>query len=209
MHETHPHEPRHGDHYVTLAAPASAEPPKTRGSRFLGEAFPASEEAEVAVRLDAVRRRAHAATHHAWGWRAPDGTPRYSDAGEPYGTAGIPIFREIEGRGLAGVLVVVTRHYGGTKLGTGPLARAYAEAAALALDAALKREVVVRLPVRLAFAFADTSPAMRTVERFDAEIAETAYTAEGTTLLVQVRRSQAGALRAAFVEALGGRGAVG
>jgi putative IMPACT (imprinted ancient) family translation regulator len=194
------------DHYRTLAAPATAEPPKTKGSRFLAEAFPAADEAAAAAHLGAVRRREHAATHWCWAFRAPDGTPRYSDAGEPAGTAGLPIFREIEGRRLAGVLVVVTRYYGGTKLGTGPLARAYAEAAGRALDAAPKTEVVVRVPVRLAFAFADTSPAMRTVERFEAEVADTAYTAEGTALLVWVRRSQAGALRAAFVEALGGRG---
>ncbi|HLT47454.1 MAG TPA: YigZ family protein [Rubricoccaceae bacterium] len=198
------------DRYLTLAAPARAEPPKTKGSRFIGEAFPAEDEAAVAERLDAVRRREHAATHHCWAWRrAPDGADwRYSDDGEPSGTAGLPILREIEGRRLAGVLVVVTRYYGGTKLGTGGLARAYAEAAALVLDAAPKTEVVVRVPVRLHFAFADTSPAMRTVERFDAEVAETAYSAEGTELLVRVRASQAAALADAFVEALGGRGEV-
>ena len=200
-------EERPTDRYVTLAAPALAEPPKTRGSRFIGEAFPAPDEEAVAARLEAVRKREHAATHHGWAWRrAPDGAPRFSDDGEPYGSAGIPILREIEGRGLAGVLVVVTRYYGGTKLGTGGLARAYAEAAALALEEAPKTEVVVRVPVRLRFAFADTSPAMRTVERFDARIADTAYSAEGTALHVLVRRSQADALTAAFAEALGGRG---
>ena len=198
------------DRYVTLAAPARAEPPKTKGSRFIGEAFPVEDEAGVTAHLDAVRKREHAATHHCWAWRcAPDGADwRFSDGGEPSGTAGLPILREIEGRGLAGVLVVVTRYYGGTKLGTGGLARAYAEAAALVLDEAPKRAVVVRVPVRLRFAFPDTSPAMRTVERFDAEVAETAYSAEGTELLVHVRASRAVALAAAFVEALGGRGEV-
>ena len=68
-------------------------------------------------------------------------------------------------------------------------------------------EHVVRVPVRLRFAYDDTSPAMHTVNRFDAEIAEQHYTAN-TELVVRVRRSEAEALRAAFVEALGGRGEV-
>ncbi|NNF58255.1 MAG: YigZ family protein [Rhodothermaceae bacterium] len=196
------------DSYRTLAQAALAEPPKTKGSRFTGEAFPVADEAEAMARLAAVRKREHAATHHCWAYRlGPDEQGvRYSDDGEPNSSAGLPILREIEGRDLAHVLVVVTRYYGGTKLGTGGLARAYGEAAALVLEKAPKTEVVLRVPVRLQFAFADTSPAMHTLGRFDAEIAETNYTADGTEITVQVRRSQADALMAAFVEALGGRG---
>ena len=198
------------DRYVTLRQTARAEPPKTKGSRFIGEAFPVADEAAAMGHLDAVRRREHAATHHVWAYRlAPDGSAvRYSDDGEPSGTGGLPVLKEIESRGLAHVLVVVTRYYGGTKLGTGGLARAYAAAAALVLEEAPKRAVVVRRPVRLRFAFADTSPAMRTVERFGAHVADTRYTAEGTELLVHVRASLAEALAEAFVEALGGRGEV-
>ena len=116
--------------------------------------------------------------------------------------------REVEGRGLTDVLGVVTRYYGGTKLGVGGLMRAYAEAAGAALDAGRVREVVVRVPVRLRFAFADTSPAMRLLDRFDAEVAEQSHTASGTELDLRVRRSEADALRAAFVEATAGRGEV-
>ncbi|HLA62868.1 MAG TPA: YigZ family protein, partial [Rhodothermales bacterium] len=121
------------DRYPTLAAsPAPVEPPKTKGSRFIGDAFPARSEAEVAACLERVRRREHTATHHCWAARlgvpGPTGygaRPRYSDDGEPGGSAGLPILREIDRRGLSDVLVVVTRYYGGTKLGTGGLARAY------------------------------------------------------------------------------------
>src|SRR5690606_12889518 len=103
------------DRYRTLAAPAAAEPPKVKGSRFIGEAFPAGSEDEAAALLEAVRRREHAATHHCWACRfgAPGPTgdgarPRYSDDGEPGGSAGLPILREIDKRGLSDVLVVVT-----------------------------------------------------------------------------------------------------
>lgn len=197
------------DRYRTLAAPAQAEPPKTKGSRFIADAFPVRDEEEAMAFVESVRRREHAATHWCWAFRlGPGDAGRASDAGEPSGTAGLPIAREIEGHGLHHVLVVVTRYYGGTKLGTGGLARAYGEAAAHVLEEARKRVVTVRVPVHLRFGFPDTSPAMRTVEGFDAEIADTAYSAEGTTLLVWVRASQAEPLAAAFVEALGGRGEV-
>ena len=197
------------DSYRTLARPASAEPPKTKGSRFIGEAFPVATEEEAMARLEAVRKREHAATHWCWAYRlGVEGDAfRYSDDGEPSGSAGAPILRQIEARELTNTLVVVTRYYGGTKLGTGGLVRAYGEAASEVLDAARIVEHVVRVPVRLRFAYDDTSPAMHTVNRFDAEIAEQHY-AEDTELVVRVRRSEADALRAAFVEALGGRGTV-
>jgi uncharacterized YigZ family protein len=192
-----------------IARPTLAEPPKSKGSRFIGEAFPVTTEAEAEARLDAVRKREYAATYWCWAWRLGlEGDAfRTSDDGEPSGSAGAPILRQIDARDLTNTLVVVTRYYGGTKLGVGGLVRAYGEAASDALDAARTVEHVVRVPVRLRFAYDDTSPAMHTVNRFDAEIAEQHYTAN-TELVVRVRRSEAEALRAAFVEALGGRGEV-
>ncbi len=197
------------DSYRTIARSSAAEPPKTKGSRFLGEAFPATTEAEAEAHLGAVRRREHSATHWCWAWRlGTDGDHfRYADDGEPSGSAGAPVLRQLDARGLTNTLVVVTRYYGGTKLGTGGLVRAYGEAASETLDAARIVERIIRVPVRLRFAYADTSPAMHTVGRFDAEIAEQHY-GDDTELVVRVRRSEADALRAAFVEALGGRGAV-
>lgn len=197
------------DSYRTIARSASIEPPKTKGSRFLGEAFPIATEADAEACLAAVRKREYSATHHVWAWRLrPAGDAfRYSDDGEPSGSAGAPIFRQIEGRDLTNVLVVVTRYYGGTKLGTGGLVRAYGEAAGAALDAARVVERIVRVPVRLRFDYADTSPAMHTVGRFDARVIDQRY-GDDTELVVHVRRSQAEALQAAFVDALGGRGEV-
>jgi putative IMPACT (imprinted ancient) family translation regulator len=160
--------------------------------------------------LDAVRRREHAATHHVWAYRlGPDGAEaRFSDDGEPSGTGGMPVLRAIEAADLTDTLVVVTRYYGGTKLGTGGLARAYGDAAATVLSGAPVTEHVVRTPVALRFAFADTSAAMRLLDRFDAVRAEEAYDAAGTVLHLRVRVSQAEALGDAFVEATAGRGQV-
>ena len=202
------------DAYRTLAAPHDAEPPKTKGSRFLGNVAPAGDEAEALVVVDAVRRREHAARHWCWAFRlgASGETWRASDDGEPSGTGGRPILQEIEGAGLTNVVGVVTRYYGGTKLGTGGLARAYGEAARLALDEArqrrLVREVTVRVPLTLRYGFEDTSAAMRAVQSFDAEVADQTYSAEGGALVLAVRRSHAEPLAAAFVDATAGRGRV-
>ena len=202
------------DQYRTLRAAAQAEPPKTKGSRFIGEAFPARTEDEAQRHLDAVRRREHAATHHCWAWRlTPDGSLfRTSDDGEPNGSAGAPIHRQIEGHHLTDVLVVVTRYYGGTKLGTGGLVRAYGAAAAAALDQARAAGLVVtrtvRVPVEVAYAHADTGAAMQTLARFDARLQDPAYGPDGARVVAAVRASEVEGLEAAWTEALGGRGTI-
>ena len=198
------------DTFLTLAGVARAEPPKTKGSRFLAEAAPAaSADAALAV-VEGARQREHAARHHGWAYRlGPDApAPRSSDDGEPSGSTGPPILREIEARDLFGVVVVVTRYYGGTKLGVGGLQRAYGGAAADALDGARLRRVTLRETVRLGFAFDDTAAAMRLLDQFDAEVADQTYSPEGSELVLGVRRSQAAALGAAFIEATSGRGRV-
>ena len=198
------------DTYRTLARAARAEGDKVRGSRFPADAFPVQTEAEAEAALAAVRRREHAARHHCWAWRlgtaADAGGPRvrYADDGEPGGTAGAPILRQIEARDLTGVLVVVTRYFGGTKLGTGGLARAYGDAAALVLDAAPVEECVLREALAVRFAYDDTSAVHHALGSFDVEMGEAAYGAD-TRLAVRVRRSEAEALRARLVEITAGR----
>ena len=198
------------DTFLTLAAPAAAEPPKTKGSRFLGDALPVRTEAEALDAVAAVRAREHAATHVCWAFRLGPGGDvwRTQDDGEPGHSAGAPILREIEARDLTDVVVAVTRYYGGTKLGVGGLVRAYGEAAAAALDAGRPARGTARVPVRLRFAFGDTAGAMRLLDLYDAEVADQSFSPEGTELALRVRRSHAAPLRAAFVEATAGRGEV-
>ena len=145
---------------------------KVKGSRFIAEVWPAADEKEAEERLSEIRRREYNATHHCWAYRlgVAGNTFRYSDDGEPNGTAGLPIYRQIEGRELTNTLVVVTRYYGGTKLGTGGLARAYGEAASAALDSSEIAVEIVRQHLRIRFAYADTSPAMHTIDQFDVKI---------------------------------------
>ena len=98
----------------------------------------------------------HDATHHVWAIRLADGTTRYDDDGEPSGTGGRPILASIEAADLVDTVCVVTRYFGGTKLGAGGLARAYGQAASLALDLGPKRRVQ-RAEVRhVRYSFTDT-----------------------------------------------------
>lgn len=121
----------------TVAGRHLEEIPKVKGSRFWATVDTcASIDAALAL-VDDVRAQWPDATHHCWAWRgAGRDAWRYADDGEPSGSAGKPILNAIDGRDLEDVAVVVTRYFGGTKLGVGGLVRAYGACAAAALDAA-------------------------------------------------------------------------
>jgi len=194
------------DAYRTIEDSARAEQ-RVDGSRFLADAAPVTDRQDVATRVEAIRSREHKATHHCTAYRigVEGEEARYNDDGEPSGTAGPPILRQIDARTLTNTLVVVTRYFGGTELGTGGLARAYGDAAAAALDRASVVERIVRVPVRLRFDYNDTAPAQQVLRQFDTEVQESEYTAV-TTLTVGVRRSEVDAFVEAFTNALSDRG---
>ena len=105
-------------------------------SRFLGLITPVTTEAEARARLEAVKKREYDARHNCWAYILHSGQKRYSDDGEPQGTAGQPILNVLEREGVQDVLCIVTRYFGGILLGAGGLCRAYTKAAKDALDAA-------------------------------------------------------------------------
>ncbi len=111
------------------------ETDKVRGSRFIASATPIEDEPSFKAFLDGIREEMPDATHHCWAYRVEGDACRSSDDGEPRGSAGVPILNQITGLGLERTGVVVTRYYGGTKLGTGGLVRAYGGAAREALEA--------------------------------------------------------------------------
>jgi uncharacterized YigZ family protein len=124
------------DHYRTLAAPSEFRQ-KIDRSEFLGIAFHVETEDEFFAELATLAKRHYDATHLCWGFRLfakGDIRARSADAGEPSGTAGKPILSAIEGADLYDTAVIVVRWYGGVKLGTGGLSRAYRETAAEALQ---------------------------------------------------------------------------
>ena len=97
-------------------------------SRFLGITFPVSTPEEAAEQIAGIRKKYYDARHNCYAYRL-EGAEKFSDDGEPSQTAGKPMLDVLAGAGLVGALVVVTRYFGGTLLGTGGLVRAYTEAA--------------------------------------------------------------------------------
>ena len=105
-------------------------------SRFIGEIWPVSTEEEARQRVADVKKKYHDARHSCWCFLLRDGTIRYSDDGEPQGTAGQPMLEVFSRAGITDCVCVVTRYFGGVLLGTGGLVPAYTKSAKDALDAA-------------------------------------------------------------------------
>ena len=125
--------------YLTPAGGGSSEYIEKK-SRFLGRVFPVSSEEEARACVEAVRKEHYDARHNCWCYILRGGQKRYSDDGEPQGTAGQPMLNVFEREGIENVCCVVTRYFGGILLGTSGLVRAYTAAAKDALtDAGINR----------------------------------------------------------------------
>jgi uncharacterized YigZ family protein len=136
--------------FDTLAAAQRYEL-RVRRSLFIAVAWPASSEEQARARIEDLRREYPDASHHCWAYRVSTGTgesERSHDAGEPAGTAGVPILQAARSAALLNVVVAVARYFGGTKLGKGGLARAYRDAAAGALANAPRVRSVPRTILR-------------------------------------------------------------
>lgn len=107
-------------------------------SRFIGRLWPVETETEALERIQEMKKRCYDATHNCWAYIIKDGPTRFSDDGEPGGTAGMPIVQVLQRENLFNAVCVVTRYFGGILLGAGGLVRAYTKGAKIAVDAAGK-----------------------------------------------------------------------
>ena len=124
--------------YLTIKGTGSGEYVEKK-SRFLGLALHVESEEEAAAQLERIRKQYYDARHNCYAWIIGEQKEkiRSSDDGEPSGTAGKPILGVLEGSGCTNIMIIVTRYFGGTLLGTGGLVRAYTKAARDALEDAL------------------------------------------------------------------------
>lgn len=158
-----PSDPEEGPYF----APGSRRHGEIRekGSRFLAVLVPVETETGATVALDELRSEHRDATHHCWARRL--GLPareRSSDDGEPAGTAGMPILQVLRGAELSDAMIVVVRWYGGTKLGKGGLARAYAAAAREALEGVRRVERVERVTLEVVLPYAQVGAVKRLLD---------------------------------------------
>ena len=107
-------------------------------SRFIGRVWNVETEEEALAKIQEMKKQHYDATHNCWAYIIKDGAVRFSDDGEPGGTAGMPMLQVLQREGLYNIVCVVTRYFGGILLGAGGLVRAYTKGAKIAVDAAGK-----------------------------------------------------------------------
>jgi uncharacterized YigZ family protein len=188
-----------------LVQPASAEQ-IIKKSRFLGIAIPIASEDEakaaIAAQSDAD------ANHNCWAWRI-GGTYRFSDDGEPSGTAGKPILAAIDGQTVDKVLVVVVRWFGGVLLGSGGLVRAYGGTAAMCLRGAQLIEMKPSVEGRFHLDFSDLALVKARLAAFrDLQILEENFGGSGADFVVRIVETDADAVIRLVSDLTSGRSAV-
>ncbi len=194
------------DSYYTIAAESEIEI-KIKGSKFFGRAFPCTDETEAEDILKSIQKKYYDASHHCFAYRVGHGAEikfRYSDAGEPSGTAGRPIFDRIEGKNLTNIIIIVTRYFGGTKLGTGGLTHAYSETAAKAIEKAGVVEKYLTQRFSMVVNFSDYNNVERLFNKYDVDITRRDFT-DIVELTVEIRLSSIDKIKGELIELTSGR----
>jgi uncharacterized YigZ family protein len=185
----------------TLASPWRHEE-DIRKSRFLAQAVPVGSPTEALAFFEAAGDPA--ATHNCWAYRIGDAY-RFNDDGEPGGTAGRPMLQAIDGQGCDRVAVVVTRWYGGIKLGAGGLARAYGGTAAECLRLAPRVAIVAMGRLSIRCDFAELALVSARIRDMDATIEQENFVADGAELTVLAPLDRLDAIAARVVDLSRGR----
>lgn len=178
-------------------------------SRFIAQVFPVSSEDEVSASIESIKKQYWDARHHCWAYvigRNP-GTERMSDDGEPAGTAGKPILEVIRGRGLTDVLVVVTRYFGGTLLGTGGLVRAYTSAAVEGLAHAEILRKVPGLRLKIRIDYTGLGKIQYLLAKRDINVLDTVYT-DHVEIMAEVTVQDVESLKKEITEGTSGKAVI-
>jgi uncharacterized YigZ family protein len=176
-----------------------------RKSHFLAHAAPVDSPQQALAYVQAVSDAS--ATHNCWAYRIGQDY-RFNDDGEPGGTAGRPILQAIESQGIDRVAVVVTRWYGGIKLGAGGLARAYGGTAAECLRLAGRRPIVAMARLGMHCDFADLALMKARLKEFGVEIEQERFDADGVTLTMRLPADHVPEAQARIVDISRGRSGV-
>ena len=154
------------DTYKTIASPTEEILFKEKNSKFFGYAFPISEEAEIKPILETLRKKFPDAGHFCYAYQigSTDISYRANDDGEPSNSAGMPIYGQIQSKGLTNIIIVVIRYFGGTKLGVGGLISAYRTTAQMSLEQAEIIEKTVDIHLVITFDYQNINKVMRLIK---------------------------------------------
>ena len=173
-------------------------------SRFIGRAWPVETEEEALAHIAEMKKQHYDATHNCWAYVIKDGAVRFSDDGEPGGTAGMPMVQVLQKEQLYNVVCVVTRYFGGTLLGAGGLVRAYTKGAKIAIDAAGKSMKRVWSVIYLPIPYSFYERVKLEIAAFNGVIRDTQFGAE-IELEILVARGQAQAFLDRIVDMTAGQ----
>lgn len=175
------------EEYRTVAAPASAELVEKR-SRFIATVKPVQSEDEALEFLEALKKKYWDSRHNVYAYIIEkNNIQRYSDDGEPAGTAGVPVLDMIKKEGLCNLIVVVTRYFGGILLGTGGLVHAYSKSAKMGIEAAGPVTMVLCREVKISCDYSLLGKVQNEILNQGLKISETDYqTAVCVNVLVPV-----------------------
>ena len=147
-------------------------------SRFIGRVWPVETEEEALEKIQEMKKQHYDATHNCWAYVIKDGPVRFSDDGEPGGTAGNPMMQVLQRENLYNVVCVVTRYFGGILLGAGGLVRAYTKGAKIAIDAAGKSMKRVWSVLYVPCPYSYYERMKLEIEAFDGVLRDTQFGAE-------------------------------
>ncbi len=194
------------EEYLALAESGQGEIIEKK-SRFIGYTASVESEDEAVAFIDSIRKKHYDARHNCFAYSIGlDSQPyqRFSDDGEPQGTAGKPILEVIQGSGIRNICIVVTRYFGGTLLGTGGLVRAYTEAAKAGINASVVRMKRQWIEAEIPAEYTDLGKLQYLIGNTDAEMTDTVYT-DQVLLKVRVYAKVYDEFVKAVTEATGGR----
>lgn len=187
------------DTFNTITAPSQGIY-KEKGSKFIARAFPVKQETEAKSRIQEVRKEFFDARHHCFAYcLGPDRTIfRVNDDGEPSGTAGKPIFGQIQSKNLTNVLIVVVRYFGGIKLGKPGLINAYRTAAKDSLENASIITRTVDEVCTVSFEYRVINDIMRILKEEAAGIQAQDFTDTSCSIRFHIRKSSVAGLQEKF-----------
>ena len=189
------------EYYVPTGAGESEYVEKR--SRFLGHVRPVETEDEARAFVAEMKKKYYDARHNCWCYLLKDGPERYSDDGEPQGTAGIPMLEVFRREGVTNLVCVVTRYFGGVLLGAGGLFRAYTKSAKDALDAAGRSVVRRWVQLEIPCSYAALERYKQEIAAFDGAVAGMDYGA-GVSIRALLPEERSEAFRARILDLSGG-----
>jgi len=196
------------ENYLTIGSDYGPVEFKEKGSRFISYAIPINSVEECNKRLSILRKKYYDCTHICSAYIIGEGKEdifRHNDDGEPSGTAGLPIYSEIKGAKLFNILIPVIRYYGGTKLGTGGLIRAYGNAAKFIIQKIKPVKFHIKKTFKIQFKYNFTGDVMNICEKNKTIIIKQEYMQDEIEFIIDVPIGQVDKINKILINKSGGK----